>query len=89
MPETIKHVPQRKCIACNKSFNQNELLRITFDGTQLKVDEEKKNDGRGCYLCKNSQCIEKALKKNAFSRAFKRAFSKDEIEMIGRYLYAK
>lgn len=89
MPDTIKHVPERKCIACNKRLPQNELFRITFDGTQLKVDEEKKNEGRGCYLCKNSKCFENALKKNAFQRTFKRAFSKDEVEQIGRYLNAK
>lgn len=89
MPETIKHVPQRKCIGCNTVKNQADLIRITCNGTQLKVDEVKRNEGRGCYLCKSSKCFENALKKNAFQRTFKRAFSKDEIETIGRYLNAK
>ena len=89
MPDTIKHVPIRKCIACNTRANQSDLLRITFNGTELKVDEVKKNEGRGCYLCKNSKCFENAIKKKAFQRTFKRAFSSDEIEKIGRYLNAK
>jgi len=89
MPETIKHVPERKCIACNKRDDQANLIRFTFDGTQLQIDEEKKNEGRGCYLCKNSKCFENAIKKNAFQRTFKTAFSKDEVEKIGRYLNAK
>jgi len=89
MPETIKYVPTRKCIACNGRFPQNMLVRFTLDGTRLKVDEEKKNEGRGCYLCNNSKCFETAIKKNAFQKTFKKAISKDEIEQIGRYLNAK
>lgn len=89
MPETIKYVPTRKCIACNQKKPQAELIRIACIGSELTVDEDKKNPGRGCYLCNNPECIEKALKKNAFSRSFRRAFPKDEIEKIGRYLNAK
>ena len=89
MPETIKKVPQRKCIGCNTSYSQNDLIRITLQNGKLQIDQEIKAEGRGCYVCKNSSCIEKAIKKNAFQRTFKRAFSKDEVEQIGRYLNAK
>ena len=89
MPETIKKVPMRKCIACMTSYPQSQLIRITLQGNELQIDQEKKADGRGCYICKNEKCIETAVKKNAFSRAFKTFIAKDEIEKIRRYSDAK
>jgi len=89
MPDTIKYVPQRTCISCRKVKNQNEMYRIALIGEELKLDQEERSVGRGCYLCKDQECIDKAFKKNAFQRTFKRAFSKDEVEKIGRYLNAK
>ena len=89
MPQIIKKVPMRRCIACMTSYPQSELLRVTLQGAELKIDQEKKADGRGCYICKNEKSIETAIKKTAFSRAFKTFISKDEIEKIGRYSDAK
>ena len=89
MPETIKHVPMRKCIACNTSFPQEKLIRITLNGSELNIDEEKRAEGRGCYICNNPKCIKTALKKNAFQKTFRTAIPKEAIERIGRYLNAE
>ena len=88
MPETIHKLPFRRCIGCKNSYPQNELLRFTFKDGELIIDEEKKSDGRGSYICRNKECYEKACKSNAFSRTFKMFVSKDEIEKIGRIINA-
>jgi len=89
MPETIKKVPQRRCVGCRKSFPQEGLIRFTYTGGELKIDEEKRSVGRGCYVCKNKDCIEKAIKSNGFARSFRCAVPKDEIEKIGRLINAE
>lgn len=61
----------RRCIACYTSYPQDEILRFTLDDKTLVPDIDKKNDGRGVYLCKKRECLDVALKKNQFNRAFK------------------
>ena len=68
----MKHIPQRKCICCNKTKNKNELIRIAMlDSSQCVIDRNKTCKGRGAYICNNEQCFEILIKKNALSRAFR------------------
>ena len=55
MPETIHKLPMRRCIGCKESYPQQELIRFTFADGELKIDEEKKADGRGSYICRKKQ----------------------------------
>ena len=59
----------RRCIACYKSFPQDELIRFTLQDGEIVRDTESKNDGRGLYLCNKKECFDIAIKKKAFNRA--------------------
>ena len=72
----------RRCIGCMESKMQSELTRIAFYEGELSIDRKGKAKGRGVYLCKNSECIAAARKKNAIQRGFKTNFSKEEIEKV-------
>ncbi len=63
------------------STDKDQLIRIVIDGGEPVIDREQKLPGRGCYLCDNEKCLEKALKKKAFSRALKKEISN---EALGR-----
>lgn len=65
--------PMRKCIACNTSFPQEELIRFTLQDGEIVRDIDNKNSGRGFYLCKKKECFELAVKKKAFNRACRNA----------------
>lgn len=67
-----KKMPERTCIACRRKADKGELLRIvrTPDG-KILVDESKKADGRGVYVCNDSECIDKLIKKRLLNHAFK------------------
>ena len=58
-----KKVPLRKCLGCMSSFPKKDLVRVlkTPEGTVV-IDLSGKKSGRGAYICKNSQCLKKALK---------------------------
>ena len=59
-------IPTRTCIGCLEKRPQGDLIRL--------------GEGRGAYLCPSLECFEKAMKKKAFSRAFRRPVSKEEID---------
>ena len=68
-----KRFPVRRCVACNKRTDKNDLIRIAVnkDGV-ICIDTSKTLQSRGCYLCDDARCIEKAIKKKPFSRIFKK-----------------
>ena len=61
---------QRMCTVCREMKSKELLFRMvkTVDG--IKFDSEGKTQGRGAYICKNSECIGKARKVRAFERSF-------------------
>lgn len=64
--------PQRRCVCCRSSDQQNALLRFGVFQDVLCFDLRKKLPGRGYYVCARRQCLEKA-----FGGALKRATKKD------------
>lgn len=51
-------VPIRSCVACGRKTHKNELIRIVkeFNQDTVTMDLTGKLDGRGAYICKESQC---------------------------------
>ena len=67
-----KKIPQRKCIACQERDSKKGLIRIVKtkeDG--IFLDPTGKANGRGAYICKDVECLKKAIKTKALNRAFK------------------
>ncbi|MCI6746491.1 YlxR family protein [Erysipelotrichaceae bacterium Oil+RF-744-GAM-WT-6] len=65
-----KKIPMRRCIATGEQLPKKELLRIvrTPEGT-LAVDATGKANGRGAYLKKDLEAVEKAKKNGSLARA--------------------
>lgn len=74
-----KKIPMRMCTGCREMQPKKELVRVvrTAEG-EIKLDNTGKLNGRGAYICKNKDCLIKARKANALSRAFETAVP-DEI----------
>lgn len=72
----------RRCIGCMISQDKDRLLRLVLEDGHLSLDSSFNKEGRGAYLCKNLECFKKAVKKNAFSRTFRREVKKEEIENL-------
>ena len=65
-----KSVPLRKCMGCGEMKTKSELIRIvrTSDGS-VEIDGSFKKNGRGAYVCKNAECLEKIRKSGRLSRS--------------------
>ena len=72
MPKVL-HVPTRMCIACRGRFAKDELIRIVVSEGIATIDSTMRMQTRGLYICKNPDCIAKALKSKAFERMLKGA----------------
>lgn len=67
-----KKIPQRKCIACQERDSKKGLIRIvkTKEG-EVFLDPTGKANGRGAYICKDVECLNRAIKTKALNKAFK------------------
>ena len=62
----------RMCLACRNMFDKKELVRIVKNKEgQIFIDETGKQNGRGAYICKNSECLKKMEKQKLLNKAFK------------------
>ncbi len=77
-----RKIPQRTCIGCTEKKGQKELIRFVDTNEGIQKDDLGKMNGRGCYLCSKIECMEKAEKRKAFQRAFKRNLDENEMESI-------
>ncbi len=65
----VKKIPLRTCVVSGEKLDKRELLRIvkTKEGI-IKVDETGKMNGRGAYIKKDAQILEKAIQKNSLGK---------------------
>lgn len=67
----MKKEPIRQCVGCGEAKPKAALLRIVKapDGSVF-LDRSGKANGRGAYICHNSECYKKAVKNHRFEKAF-------------------
>ena len=84
-----KRTPGRTCVGCRRKCNKDELVRVVLcfgkkagDPAGIALDTEGRMKGRGAYLCRKSECLELAVKKKAFNRAFQQVVSGEAVEKL-------
>lgn len=65
-----RKTPERTCMACGIKTEKSALARIvrTKDGN-IFFDSNGKISGRGAYICKNIECLNKVIKSNKLSKS--------------------
>ena len=81
----MKKIPLRKCVGCDQMNPKKDLIRVirTQEGEFL-VDETGRKNGRGAYLCVDSQCYQLGIKRKGFERSFKQEIPKEIVEKLAR-----
>lgn len=71
-----KKIPMRQCVGCNEMKSKKEMLRILkTPEDEIVLDDTGKKNGRGAYICRKKECLEKAHKQKGLERSFKKAIS--------------
>ncbi|MDR8018017.1 YlxR family protein [Nesterenkonia aerolata] len=84
-------VPVRTCVGCRRRVEQGDVVRFALapeseqgDGGALPrvvPDLARRRIGRGAWLHPQEECLEQAVRRKAFHRAFRRPVSVDGLEM--------
>ena len=65
-----KKIPMRQCLGCREMRPKRELMRVVRSPEgEIGLDFRGKAPGRGAYVCRDVQCLKKAIKARALERA--------------------
>ena len=69
MPLKTKKIPLRTCVACGKTGEKKDLIRVVRNKEGQVFLDKGKSNGRGAYLCNSRECLEMGLKKKSLAKA--------------------
>ena len=79
----MKNTVTRTCMGCNEKKDKHDLIRIVKNKQNIiSIDETGKKDGRGAYICKDIECLEKAIKNKRLEKSLKTKISDDVYENL-------
>ena len=84
-----KKIPQRQCMGCRERKAKRELIRVvrTPEG-EVNLDFSGKMNGRGAYICPQSECLKKAIRSKALDRSLEVTIPEQVIERLQKEMEA-
>lgn len=85
---TNKKIPLRQCVGCHEMKPKKEMIRVirtnTGEGAESEIilDTTGRKNGRGAYICPNSECLNAAVKNRGLERSFKMPIPAAVYEML-------
>lgn len=74
----VKKIPQRQCVGCGENKEKRDMIRvIKTSENQIFLDDTGKKNGRGAYICKTKDCLNKAIKTKGLERSLKTAIPQE------------
>ena len=82
-----KKIPLRQCVGCGEMKGKKEMLRVlkTPEG-EICLDTTGKKNGRGAYICRQKECLQKAIKNKGLERSLKMQIPQEVYENLEREL---
>lgn len=66
-----RKIPMRMCVGCGEHKPKKEFVRVVKNKNgDISLDLTGKAAGRGAYVCKSVDCLEKCKKGRKLNRAF-------------------
>lgn len=78
-----KKIPMRQCVGCGEMKSKKEMMRVLRCGDgSIVLDATGRKNGRGAYLCRNRDCLAKAIKSKGLDRSFKMSIPREIYENL-------
>lgn len=78
-----KKTPLRQCVGCGEMKAKKEMIRVIKTAeNEIQLDTTGKKNGRGAYLCPDTECLKKAVKNRGLERSLKTAVPKELLDTL-------
>lgn len=83
----IRSQPIRMCCACKQRKEKYLLDKFVIKNNNVIIDKYYKESGRGAYICKNIECLNKAKKYKALNKALKININDEIYDQLKKELF--
>lgn len=74
-------IPMRQCTGCRKMKNKKEMMRVLrTPENEIILDATGRKNGRGAYICRSMECLDKAVKNHGLERSLKTGIPQEVYE---------
>ena len=77
-----KKIPLRLCVGCGEMKAKKELIRVIKNDEGVFLDARGRKNGRGAYICADTECLKKARKSKGLERSLKVAIPDEVYENL-------
>ncbi|MBR1710553.1 MAG: YlxR family protein, partial [Clostridia bacterium] len=78
-----RKIPMRMCVGCREMKEKKSLLRVVKHAEKgIVFDPGGKVPGRGAYICRSEECLEKARKQKQLERSLETSISDEVYERL-------
>ena len=78
-----KKIPLRQCVGCGEMKGKKEMLRVLkTPEDEICLDATGKKNGRGAYICRQKECLQKARKNKGLERSYKMSISPEVYDTL-------
>lgn len=82
-----KKIPLRMCAGCGEMKSKKEMIRVLkTPEDEIFIDATGKKNGRGAYICRKVECLQKAVKTKGLERSLKVNIPKELVETLEKEL---
>ena len=82
MPKTRK-IPMRMCVGCREMKPKRELIRVVRSPEgEVSMDPVGKKPGRGAYVCRNPECLKRAIKQRQLERQLEVTLTEEVVSAL-------
>ena len=78
-----KKIPSRICVGCREPKEKRSMVRVVKTAeNEICLDETGKKNGRGAYVCKNTECLQRAIQSKGLERSLKTQIPEEIINLL-------
>lgn len=79
----IKRLPLRTCVGCQNQYPKRELIRIVRTPEETwQYDPSGKSNGRGLYVCRNTNCLARALQNKSLCKKYGFQLNPEQLDCL-------
>lgn len=80
-----KKIPLRQCVGCGEMKSKKDMVRVLKTAeNDICLDATGKMNGRGAYVCRSRECLQKARKTRGLERSFKMSIPNEVYDVLER-----
>ncbi len=82
-----RKIPMRMCVGCREMKEKRELIRVVRSPEgEISLDPTGKKPGRGAYVCRQGECLRRAIKQKQLERQLQTSLTPEVSEGLNQAL---